>query len=657
MHRTILPLIFFLFFLLALPACAADVNLLRVFTPAQLAAIQTKDAAVFQDRETSALTITFRYAQGEPEVRIPTALMNWPANWSRYKALAYTFFTSGVEPIAIGFSNGRDTRFFRTEPLPGIRIKGVIPFEAFVQTRGLTPVVPLGYKAWVDRLFDFREVRELVLKTRDPNQPAQFTLYNLILCTETPADEILDKRPLIDRYGQWIPANWEHKAHNDEQLRRLWDADRLEEAHYGFCPLGGDPTRALPATGFFRTGKIDGKWVLVDPHGHAFFSAGMDLVDPIATSFATDVTRRAYLFDELPGSGPAWLTPGKVVSFYVANLFRRFGENWRAETEKHTVARLKNWGFNTIANWSDARLAQRSGMPYVLPLYGWTTSRVFPFPYDFPDIFSKEFEDKTDAAARRQCAALKDDPNLIGWFIGNEPYWARSFGATQSWPDMLLADPKPSATQEQLKKLLAAHPLETGRIKAGFIYDCAKKYFETVAAAVRKYDPNHLVLGIRFAERPDRRWAELSAVFDVFSINIYSPDFAPDPEMIREYAEASGRPVLIGEFTACAPGRGLQGLFYFTFKVRDQDERGKAYRYYVENSAANPYIIGTHWFQLVDDLPTGRPSDEERLNFGFLDVLDLPYLPLVNAARETHRRIYQLKFETTRPYSEKPKSN
>ena len=646
-----------LLLLLASPALAADMDLLRVFTPSQLAAIQIKDAALFQDRETGNLTITFRYAPGEPEVRIPTASMNWPADWSRYKALEYTFFTSGVEPVAIGFSNGRETRFFRTEPLPGVRIKGVIPFDAFVQTRSMTPLLPLGYKVWVDRLFDFREVRELVLKTRYPNQPVQFTLYRLTLCSETPADEILDKRPLIDRYGQWIPENWEKKAHSDGQLQRLWEADRMEAADYGFCPLGGDPTRTLPATGFFRTAKMDGKWVLVDPHGHPFFSAGMDLVDPKASSFATDITRREYLFEELPGDGPAWLVPGKVVSFYVANLVRRFGENWRAETEKHTVARLKNWGFNTIANWSEPSLAERSGMPYVLPLSGWTTKRIFPFPYDFPDVFSKEFEENVDAAARRQCEARKNDPHLIGWFMGNEPHWARRFGATQSWPDMLLADPQPSGTQERLKRLLAEHPLEAEKIKTDFLYHCARKYFETVAAAIRSYDPNHLVLGIRFAERPNRRWAELSALFDVFSINIYSADFAPDQAMIREYSEASGRPVLIGEFTACAPGRGLQGLFYFTHKVRDQNERGKAYRYYVENCAANPYIVGTHWFQMVDDLPTGRPSDEERLNYGFLDVLDLPYESLVKAARETHRRIYELKFGITRAYDQKPKVN
>ena len=98
----------------------------------------------------------------------------------------------------------------------------------------------------------------------------------------------------------------------------------------------------------------------------------------------------------------------------------------------------------------------------------------------------------------------------------------------------------------------------------------------------------------------------------------------------------------------------MQGLFYWGHKVRDYAERGKAYRYYVENSAASPYIIGTHWFQMVDDLPTGRPGDEERLNYGFLNVIDLPYIDLVEAAQKAHRHIYALKSGKVKPYDEKP---
>jgi len=646
-----------LFLLFSVPRQARGADLLQALTPERAGRIQARNASVYQDPSTRALTFTFRYVGGDAEVRIPTAEVNWPSDWSASRAVEYVFQTSGLEPVAIGFSNGSETKFFGTEPLPGIRMRGVIPFDAFVQTRTMTPLLPLGYKVWVDRLFRFDRVREVVFKVHSPNAPVQFTLYSFALRKDVPADEILDKRPLIDRYGQWIPENWPGKAHNDEQLQRLWEADRAEPARFPFCPLGGDPSRALGATGFFRTAQVEGRWVLVDPHGHPFFSAGMDLVDPLAGSFATTVSRREYLFEKLPDPGPAWLSPGRDVSFYVANLVKRFGEKWREEYEARIVARLRDWGFNTIGNWSDARLAARSGMPYVLPLEGWTTRKIFPFPYDFPDVFAKEFEANVDAAARRQCQPLKDDRNLIGWFLGNEPHWARAFGATQSWPDMLLADPQPSATQQELKRRLAAAPANAGQIKSEFLYDCARRYFETVTAAVRRHDPNHLVLGIRFAEQPDERWAEMSRIFDVFSINIYTPAYAPDAALIRKYSEISGRPVLIGEFTACAPGRGLQGLFYFTHKVRDQAERAAAYRYYVENSAASPYIIGTHWFQLVDDLPTGRPSDEERLNYGFVDVLDLPYPELVNAARETHRRLYELKFGRVPPFSRKPLEN
>ena len=439
---------------------------------------------------------------------------------------------------------------------------------------------------------------------RYPNRKSQITIQNFTLRDDVPADDILDKKPLIDRYGQWMPKQWRGKAGNDAELRALWDADRTKPVAFGFCPLGGDAARTLRASGFFRVEKVDGQWLFVDPHGHPFFSTGMDLVGYKQGSFATSVEHREYLFDSLPPAGPPWLKTG-VVSFYVANVMKRFGEKWQARWLDHTVERLKSWGFNTIANWSDYDVATRAGMAYVLPLQGWETKRTFSFPWNFPDIFSHEFERNVDEAARRQVTPLKSDPNLIGWFIGNEPQWARSFGSLVPWPDMLLADPAASATKSKLKELLrAADPARRQQVKDEFLYTCARRYFEVITAAVRRHDPNHLVLGIRFAENPNDRWVEMSRLFDVFSVNIYSREFMPNPANIRRFSEVSGKPVLIGEFTACAPGRGMQGLFYWGHKVRDYAERGKAYRYYVENSAASSVH---HRHALVPD--GGRSSN------------------------------------------------
>ncbi len=632
-------------------------DLFARLTSADVANFTVSNASVYLDPTTKALSITFSNVEGEPEVRIPVRAFGWPVDWSAWRSIHYTFATTSLEPVSIGFSDGGPVKSFLTEPLPGIRISGVIPFDSFVQTRSMNPLLPLGYKAWPERLFTFHHVEAISFRMRYPNQPTTMTIYGFTLRSDLPADEILDKHCLIDRYGQWIPEDWPTKAHNDRELRALWRADRLDAVDFGFCRLGGDPSRILRATGFFRVDRVDDMWVLVDPHGHSFFSLGMNLVGCQHDSFATDIAGREYLFQQLPPPGAAWRKPGSVVSFYVANIMKRYGEGWEKKWQHRTVARLKRWGFNTVANWSDPELARSSRLPYVMPLLGWETRKMFPFPWNFPDVFSTEFEENVDAAAKHQVAPLKSDPNLIGWFIGNEPPWARSFGSLAQWPDVLLADPEPSATKTKLEERLRSDPENAQQVKGDFVYTCARRYFEVITAAVRRHDPNHLVLGTRFADNPNDRWLEISRLFDVFSVNIYSREFVPDAASIQRYATLSGKPVLLSEFTACAPGRGMQGLFYWGHKVRDYAERGKAYRYYVENAAANPYVIGAHWFQLVDDLPTGRPSDEERLNYGFINVIDLPYPELTDAAKHTHRRIYDLRNGRADSYNEKPRYN
>jgi catechol 2,3-dioxygenase-like lactoylglutathione lyase family enzyme len=600
------------------------------------------------------LKFVFRRGEPEPEFRIPVAQLGWPRDWRAWKALRFDFHASSLEAFAVGFSDGERVKTMIMEPLPGQRIHAVIPFDAFYQTRVMIPQNPLGYKAWPQRLFTFEKVDEIVFRMKQPAVDSELSISNLALIPVVEPDALLEPRPLIDRFGQWIPEQWPGKVRSDEELRAFWAADAPPRLDFPFCPSGGDLRRTSKATGFFRTERIDGRWYFVDPHGHPFFSAGMNLVNLTQGSFATRVTGREGLYEKLPPPGPAWITAGKDVSFHLANVMERFGADWPHAWAASIVARLKGWGFNTIANWSDQKFAQASGMPYVLPLSGWTTRKMFPFPWDFPDVFSEEFEKNVDEAARRQCSALKADPNLIGWFLGNEPHWAREFGSLKPWADMLLEDPDDSATKRELQRRLAAEPARAAEIKRGFVLACGRRYFEVITRAVRRHDPNHLVLGIRFAGNPEDEWVRMSSLFDVFSINIYAEQYAPDAKRLDRFANLSGRPILVGEFTACAPGRGLQGLFYWVHKVKDQTERGKAYRYFVENSAAHPALIGTHWFQLVDDLPTGRPSDQERLNYGFLNVLDLPYAELVNGARETHRRLYEVKAGLAAPFAGRP---
>jgi hypothetical protein len=97
------------------------------------------------------------------------------------------------------------------------------------------------------------------------------------------------------------------------------------------------------------------------------------------------------------------------------------------------------------------------------------------------------------------------------------------------------------------------------------------------------------------------------------------------------------------------PGRGMSaGLV----TVRDQAQRGVAYRYYVENAFAMPALIGAHWFQWVDEANTGR-ADGENYNIGFIDVTDRPYQELVDAAKQTHQRMFAVHSGSERPVEQR----
>ncbi|HEY2761873.1 MAG TPA: hypothetical protein VGI75_14050, partial [Pirellulales bacterium] len=118
---------------------------------------------------------------------------------------------------------------------------------------------------------------------------------------------------------------------------------------------------------------------------------------------------------------------------------------------------------------------------------------------------------------------------------------------------------------------------------------------------------------------------------------------------VNEAYRITGKPVIIGEFHFGAPGRGMAcGIV----QAKDQHERGVAYRYYVENAAANPNIIGAHWFQWTDEPNTGR-FDGENYNIGLIDVTDRPYPELIDALKSTHRRLLDIHSGKESPIAQK----
>ena len=88
----------------------------------------------------------------------------------------------------------------------------------------------------------------------------------------------------------------------------------------------------------------------------------------------------------------------------------------------------------------------------------------------------------------------------------------------------------------------------------------------------------------------------------------------------------------------------------------NQAERGVAYSYYVEHAAEHPAIVGTHWYQWIDQPATGR-RDGENYNIGWIDVTDRPYPELVAAAKATHAKLDDIHSGKVAATTRKPRAS
>jgi hypothetical protein len=441
-------------------------------------------------------------------------------------------------------------------------------------------------------------------------------------------DTVFGPNPLVDEFGQWIPGEWPGKAKTLDELKAAWTEEdkALQAEDIKVTKFGGFPGTKAKATGFFRVEKIYGKWWFVDPEGYLFYSTGPTGIGP--RSEIARVKGREYIFKALPNAAeytPAGqpVRPG-TYSFYSWNLFRRFGSDWFPKWIDFTVRRMNSWGLNTIANWSDSTLGASHKKAYAQMLRGWGIETGV---MGMPDVYAPDYAATVDAAAARQCGTRKDDPYLLGYFIGNEPPWP---GRELELANVILTgDPTPM--QVALKKYLEKG--DTPDLRKAFVWETFAKFIKTVNTAIKKHDPNHLNMGLRFGGSASEQIIKATKGFDVFSFNNYG--YTVNMNNVKRIYDMTGLPMVIGEFHFGVPGRGLApGLA----QTANQEERAVAYRYYVETAAANPVIIGTHWFQWCDQPSTGR-GDGENYNIGFVNVTDQPYTEMVNASKEIFKRL------------------
>jgi len=288
----------------------------------------------------------------------------------------------------------------------------------------------------------------------------------------------------------------------------------------------------------------------------------------------------------------------------------------------------------------------------------------------------------------------RNDPWLFGYFIDNELAWwgrgaletglfdavmkknaahsakaaLRDFLARQAQNNVAAFNGLWTTQLKGFDELLALNALPSASeaqraTKRAFLTFVADRYFSVTSRAIREADPNHLVLGARFAGTGGAApavWEVSGKYCDVVTFNCYPMADLDEGRVYTHFGKTSEpvsahfakyygyvkRPMLITEWSFPALDAGLPSVHGAGQRFRTQAERTAATGLFARTMLSLPFLLGYDYFMWVDEPALGisTPFPEDS-NYGLINEDGLPYLLLTALFSQLHREAGARRFQ------------
>ena len=392
---------------------------------------------------------------------------------------------------------------------------------------------------------------------------------------------------------------------------------------------GGRTDMRTESTGFFYVRKIDRRWWVVDPEGCLFKHVAVNSI-----------------------------CIGKSQRNQEA-LIEKFGtkETWINET----IKMLHRYGFNGSGSWSDIETITTSSQQSATPLaytvnlnfmsgYGQKRGGTYTihgktwYPYNTIFVFDEEFAKYCDEVAQ-QLVQYNNDPNLFGYFTDNElPFTLKTLDGYIALENH--SDPGFLAAMDWLREHGINEDEISDEYRSVFRAYVAEIYFKITSEAIRKYDPNHLVLGSRLYSKEKNSESFLGTAgkyVDILSCN-YHGRWTPVPDEINNWTYWSGRPFIITEWYIKGEDSGLPNQSGAGWIVKTQTDRGLFYQNYTLALLESKNCVGWHWFKYMDNDPTSEGAELSNIdaNKGVVDNYYNEYTTCLDLMSIINLQIYEL---------------
>ena len=408
------------------------------------------------------------------------------------------------------------------------------------------------------------------------------------------------------------------------------------------------------ATGFFRVQKLaDGRWWAIDPLGRGFVVFGID-----------HCTYNGHYCEALD-----------------KYLHKEFNDKVFKNREEWAVKAsglLKDWGFNLLTAGVSPEIKHK-GIPHAefIGLGAHFASMAEEFAIvggngnpgsRFPNVFHPDFPEYCEDIVESRTQGLQDDPWLFGYFFDNELCWWGNPYSTKcglfnaamqknadhtakialmnllkekAKGDIAVFNKQWNQKLADFKEILDLKELpedtdEQVALKREYLALCAEYYFRIISETFRKYDPNHLLLGSRFAgvgAHDEVIWKAAGKYCDIVTWNHYGfvdldveAAYETKPPRGRTLTDAfsqvyewSQKPSMLTEWSFPALDAGLPSSHGAGQRFFTQVERAKATGIYAKTMLSMPFMVGYDYFMWVDEPKLGISGQfPENSNYGLI---------------------------------------
>jgi len=432
--------------------------------------------------------------------------------------------------------------------------------------------------------------------------------------------------------------------------------------HYYLFQVSEERKPDIYEMGFFRVMKDEETYWLVNPEGRRTLSIGCELV------------KYHNVWCQSLGYAP-----------YHRNVEKLFGSE--SAWARDVADKLHFWSFNSVGQSEMPEEIVRQKLSYtpILRLgqgfsdIAWIVPKTFWT--GFPDVFHPKFDLYCRMIAEEKCRLWRDDSNLLGYYIDNELEWFGKDGRPWSlFTSAMRLGPQSPAKVAAIELLRRRHqridvfnsvwgadikswealaetslvltPNNTSAMSdaESYISLCADEYFRITSAAIRRADPNHLVLGARFPWlAPKPAWEAAGKYCDIVSFNCYprvdmlSGDIPGLRDSLENRYKLCAKPLFISEWGFPALDAGLPSTRGAGTRVDNQEQRAYCAARLQEELFSLPFVVGTSWFMWADEPALGvTDSFPENSNYGLVDVSHRPYLKLTAALASVNKKANEI---------------